>query len=109
MEASQAIVLEKQLKRIANLAFGIQGLWVAILAVLSFLCSEDFYPKCGQLLSAVALISSFSMSRIYIKKGKELEEIKTFSPKEREFKRREYFTVFFSPYPLWVFMFIYFS
>lgn len=108
MKVEQVLTLEKQLKRIANLALCMQGLWVVMLACLFFLLPE-FYQKGGQVLSAVALLLSFAISRLYIAKGKELETIKKFSPKEIEIKKREYFTVFFSPYPLWVFMFIYFS
>lgn len=102
------VLLEKQVKRIAHLALCMQGFWVAILACLCFLV-PDLYQKDGQILSGIALLSSFGISRIYISKGKELENFRKFFNEEIEAKRRECFTVFFSPYLLWVFMFIYFS
>ena len=108
MTVEQAAVLETQLNRIANLALCMQVFWVGMIAYLFFLF-PDFYQKGGQVLSAVALLASFAISRLYLTKGKELETFKEFSPKEAEAKTREYFSVFFSPYPLWVFMFIYFS
>ena len=80
-----------------------------ILVLLLFILGDVYLQKGGLLVSAIALVTSFGISRFYIKRGKELEELKTFSEQEVAIQRREYFIVYFAPYPLWLFMVIYFT
>lgn len=108
MEIEQEQQLENHLSLMVKISGWFQ-LTAAATAIFIMAKQPKHYKVIGEALSIGALISSHIISRFYISFGKKLENLKTFSVKEREFRKREYFRRFFAFYPMWILFMILFS
>ena len=92
---------EQRLNTIVRFSLWLQCVWF-LLAITILYVKPPHYQNIANSFAVTVLIASFSASKIYIRKGKILENLKTFTKKERSKKLREYFLYFFLPYPIWV-------
>lgn len=102
MNIDESLLLENKLNRIADIALRLQssGLFIALVIVAlrnHIPCAKNV----GQSFAVFALICSVIISRIYIRTGKKLEELKTFSSEEGNVRKNEYFLRFCCPYFVW--------
>ena len=99
---SQATLPEEQkLNTIIHFSVWAQCGWF-LLAITVLYFKPPHYQNIANSFAVIALIASFVASKIYIRAGKVVENLKTFTKKERSKKLREYFLYFFLPYPIWV-------
>ena len=101
MEINQEQKLEKHLNLVSKISLYFQFI-AGSFAIFIMIKQPVHYQAIGKSFSIGALISSFVIARVYIYFGKRLEGLKTFSSKEKEFRKKEYFYKFFASYPLWL-------
>ena len=102
LNIDESPLLENKLNRIADIALRLQssGLFIA-LVIVALRTHIPYAKNVGQTFALFALICSAIISRIYIRTGKKLEELKTFSPEEGDVRKNEYFLRFCCPYLVW--------
>jgi len=92
---------EQKLTTIVRFSTWVQCVWF-LLAITVLYFKPPHYQNIANSFAVTALIASFIASKIYIRTGKIVENLKTFTKKERSKKLKEYFLYFFLPYPIWV-------
>jgi len=94
-------VEEKKLNHFIKLAIWLQCIWIVI-AVCILLFKPLYYVQIVQFFGFFALFASFCSSRMLIRLGKELENVRELTNDEGSQRKKEYFLYFMSPYAIWV-------
>lgn len=100
MANTEIHLTKKKLNPFADFSLHNQSFWLFLFAAILFL-KPQHYKDTIQCLGFAAPISSFIASKIYIYKGKKVEEFKRFSPEEFVYRKKEYMFRFFSLWFVW--------
>lgn len=105
LETQQVDLEEKKLNRLATGGLCLQGVLVATLSFLNFFAMPHG-KEAAKALPIVAIIVTAILSRFYIRQGKKVEALKTFSDQEASARMREYASLFPCAYFMWALCFI---
>lgn len=101
-------LIQNKLRKINTLAPCLQSLGLAYLIFLLYF-KPNGYQQIGQHFALLALLTSFIISKLHTRTGKQLEHYVTFNQEEIKHIKREYLIKFFLPYILWLICFFFFA
>lgn len=100
MESSQESYIESQLDSYAKTLPFIHCIWLVCLLALSYY-KPQWYKQAEEVVCMLGLITAVIINKTYIRKGKELEEVKELTEIEKKYRKNEYLMRFFPAYVIW--------